>query len=78
MHAYFWLKLTALKRYRVDFLRLNEAIEKSKKLGRSHMTRYHVPEVRAEGAAGLVVLHHTVVVEDLATAVTDGEQNTEL
>ena len=32
---------------------------------------HHVSEVCTEGARGLVVLHHTVVVEDLSTAVTE-------
>ena len=39
-------------------------------------SRYHVPEVSAESACGLMVLHDTVVVEDLSAAVTEGEQRT--
>ena len=31
---------------------------------------YHVSEVCTEGASGLVILHHTVVVEDFSTAFT--------
>lgn len=42
----------------------------------SHLTvlkerAYHVSEVCAEGASGLVILHHTVVVEDFSTAFTN-------
>lgn len=33
-------------------------------------TVYHGPEVCAQSASGLVVLHHTVVVQNLSTAVT--------
>lgn len=31
---------------------------------------YHVSEVCTESAGGLVILHHTVVVEDFSTAFT--------
>lgn len=31
---------------------------------------YHVSEVCTESASGLVILHHTVVVEDFSTAFT--------
>jgi len=31
---------------------------------------HHVSKVCTEGACGLVVLHHTVVIQDLTTAVT--------
>lgn len=31
---------------------------------------YHVSEVSTEGARGLVILHHTVVIEDFSTAFT--------
>ncbi len=31
---------------------------------------YHGPEVCTEGASGLVVLHNTVVVQNLSTGVT--------
>lgn len=32
---------------------------------------YHVSEVCTEGASGLMILHHTVVVEDFSTAFTN-------
>lgn len=35
---------------------------------------HHVPEVGAESACSLVVLHHTVIVENFPTAVTEGER----
>lgn len=31
---------------------------------------YHVSEVCTKGASGLVIFHHTVVVEDFSTAFT--------
>lgn len=37
----------------------------------THLKRaYHVSEVCTEGASGLVILHHTVIVEDFSTAFT--------
>lgn len=33
---------------------------------------HHVPEMGAESACGLVVLHHAVIVENLPAAVTEG------
>lgn len=39
----------------------------------SGLFAYHVPEVGAESACGLVVLHHTIVVQNFSTAVTERE-----
>lgn len=33
---------------------------------------HHVPEMGAESACGLVVLHHAVIVENLPAAVAEG------
>lgn len=35
---------------------------------------YHVSEVCTEGASGLLILHHTVVVQDVSTALTAKEK----
>lgn len=35
---------------------------------------HHVPEMGAERACGLVILHHTVIVENFPTAVTKGSE----
>lgn len=37
---------------------------------------HHVPEMGAEGSCSLVVLHHTVIVEDVSTAFTVAEIKT--
>ncbi len=42
---------------------------------RPHRT-HHVSEVCTESACGLVVLHHTVVIQDLSTAVTVRQTHT--
>lgn len=38
---------------------------------------HHVPEVCDQGACGLVILHHAVIIQDLSTAVTKGQRDRE-
>ncbi len=39
---------------------------------------YHVSEVSTECASGLVILHHTVVVKDFSTALTNRAKESSL